>query len=161
MKKIIIILIILIAIGIGWYTLSPFFIRSSINEVSPLNNVGSDNSTSSAATTSEPGLISPGVIAEGNFISQEHEVSGKVMLINVGDQQVIRFEDFTTLNGPDLRVYLSKDLEAKDFVDAGKLKATDGNMNYELATNVDINQYKYVLIWCKDFKVLFGSAELK
>ena len=64
-------------------------------------------------------------------------------------------------NGPDLYVYLATDKSTSDFVDLGKLKANNGNQNYEVPEGTDLTKYDTVLIWCKSFSVLFGSADLK
>jgi hypothetical protein len=49
---------------------------------------------------------------------------------------------------------------ASDYVSLGKLKANNGNQNYEIPNDVDLSKYNNVLIWCKTFGVLFGNAEL-
>ena len=46
-----------------------------------------------------------------------------------------------------------------DFV-AGTLKATDGAFNYAVPEGTDISQFKSVVVWCKQFAVLFGTAPL-
>ena len=67
---------------------------------------------------------------------------------------------FRSTNGPDVHLYLSTDKQASDFIDLGKLKANIGNQNYQIPLDTDLNKYKYVLIWCQPFSVLFGSAQL-
>ena len=105
-------------------------------------------------------MPSASIIAQGNFKSRAHEVDGKAILIEKEGNRILRFEDFETINGPDLQIYLSSELGGDDFVELGKIKATKGNVNYEVPSDVDISKYKYVLIWCKPFKVLFSYAEL-
>ena len=63
--------------------------------------------------------------------------------------------------GPDLHVYLSKQTQPVDFIDLGKLKSTKGDQVYQLSKNVDFTNYKYALIFCQQYNVPFGSAELK
>ena len=58
-------------------------------------------------------------------------------------------------------VYLSTDKSAVDFVNLGRLKANNGNQNYDIPPGTDLSKYDTALIWCKAFSVLFGSAELK
>jgi hypothetical protein len=41
----------------------------------------------------------------------------------------------------------------------GALKGTDGAFNYEVPAGTDVSQYQSVIIWCKQFDVLFGHAE--
>jgi hypothetical protein len=91
-----------------------------------------------------------------------HNAQGnaKVILIEGGDN-VLRLEDLIVTNGPDLYVYLSTDKSASDFVNLGRLKANNSNQNYQIHAGTDITKYDTVLIWCRAFSVLFGSAELK
>ncbi|MCT4617636.1 MAG: DM13 domain-containing protein [Candidatus Gracilibacteria bacterium] len=98
---------------------------------------------------------------KGDFIAAEHEVKGEAKLILSGEDAVIRFENFDTINGPDLFIYLGADLKAKDFIDLGKIKGTKGNINYTVDSNIDFDKYKYVMVWCKPFSALFSYAELK
>ena len=46
-------------------------------------------------------------------------------------------------------------------IDLGIIKATKGNVNYEIPQDIDTTKYNKVLVWCKPFKVLFSYAELR
>ena len=100
----------------------------------------------------------------GNFIGVGdgiHDAQGDAYTIPLEDgSNVLRLENFESTNGPDLYVYLSTDDRASEFINLGELKANKGNQNYEIPTNADLEKYNKVLIWCKAFGVLFGSAEL-
>ncbi len=90
-----------------------------------------------------------------------HNAEGKAKILTLSDEsQILRLEDFRSTNGPDVHLYLSTDKQASDFIDLGRLKANNGNQNYQIPINTDFNKYKYVLIWCQPFSVLFGSAQL-
>ncbi len=90
-----------------------------------------------------------------------HNAEGKAKILTLTDgSQILRLEDFRSTNGPDVHLYLSTDKQASDFIDLGKLKANNGNQNYPIPIDTDFNKYKYVLIWCQPFSVLFGSAQL-
>lgn len=91
-----------------------------------------------------------------------HALAGNAsFLSNEANEQILRFENFSVVSGPDVNVYLSKTSEFKDVIDLGDLKGTHGNINYELAGNIDSKEYKFVLIWCVKYAVLFGYAEVK
>jgi hypothetical protein len=91
-----------------------------------------------------------------------HNAEGTARIIPLQDDtNVLRLENLKVTNGPDLYVYLSTDKNALDFVNLGKLKANNGNQNYDIPPGTDLSKYDTVLIWCKAFSVLFGSAELK
>ncbi|MDH3610850.1 MAG: DM13 domain-containing protein [Nitrosopumilus sp.] len=104
------------------------------------------------------------VVYSGNFVGVGdgiHDAQGDAFTVPIEDgSNVLRLENFKATNGPDLFVYLSTDKDASEFVNLGELKASSGNQNYEIPDEVDLTQYNNVLIWCKAFGVLFGSAEL-
>ncbi len=90
-----------------------------------------------------------------------HDAQGDAYTIPLeGGGNVLRLENFESTNGPDLFVYLATDDNASEFVNLGELKASKGNQNYEIPEDTDLSKYSKVLIWCKAFGVLFGSAEL-
>jgi hypothetical protein len=88
------------------------------------------------------------------------EGEAKVIPFQDGDSNILRLENLRVTNGPDLYVYLATDKTASDFVNIGKLKANNGNQNYDIPAGTDLTKYDTVLIWCRPFSVLFGSAEI-
>jgi hypothetical protein len=76
---------------------------------------------------------------------------------------VLRFEDFSVRNGPDLFVYLSPDPAgyADDAVELGRLRATDGSFNTAVPDGIDVTTARSVVIWCREFAVLFAVAPLE
>jgi len=102
----------------------------------------------------------PTILSQAEFEARAHDVTGQALLINDQGILTLRFEDFETINGPDLHIYLSRDLKAKDYVDLGKIKATKGNVNYSIPRYTDVTKYHQVLVWCVPFGVLFSSADL-
>ena len=89
-----------------------------------------------------------------------HPASGQVKVLNTTSGQIIRYEDFSTINGPNLHIYLAKDLDAEEFIDLGPIKGTQGNINYEVPEGTDLSEYRYVMHWCVPFGVLFNYAEI-
>jgi Electron transfer DM13 len=100
----------------------------------------------------------------GNFIGVNdgiHNAEGVAKVIALDDgTSVLRLENFKATNGPDLYVYLATDKGASDIVNLGRLKGNIGNQNYPIPDGTDLTKYNTVLIWCKAFSVLFGSAQL-
>lgn len=100
----------------------------------------------------------------GNFVDAGdgfHKVSGVAKVINLADGKTfLRLENLKATNGPDLYVYLSLGKDVSDIVNLGKLKGNIGNQNYEIPAGTDLSKYNTVLIWCKAFSTLFGSAKL-
>lgn len=145
-KKIVIIVSVFLVVAFGYYAVSPLFRSIKVMEPVPAgleNEVGDE-------TREFPVVGTTG-----------HPSSGKVRVLKTAAATVIRYEDFSTINGPDLHVYLAKDLDAKEFVDLGPIKGTEGNINYEVPDGVLVNEYQYVMYWCVPFGVLFNYAPIK
>jgi hypothetical protein len=177
MKKSIVAAIIVAAIAVPAlvYAASPFFINTTIDEPAPVVTVEDDVNDQGGSmekdegmadngdsmTKDEPAMVDKEI--SGNFVGVGdgiHDASGLAKVIPVDGSNVLRLEDFMSTNGPDLYVYLSTDKQASDFIDLGRLKGNIGNQNYDIPTGTDLSKYDTVLIWCKQFSVLFGSAEL-
>lgn len=106
----------------------------------------------------------PGPVVRGPFNIEDtpgHPASGQVRVIETAEQTLVRFEDYNGTNGPDLRIYLATDLDATEFVDLGKPRGNMGNINYTIPSDIDLDDYTYVMTWCRAFGVLFDYAELK
>lgn len=135
-------------LSFGYYAISPLFINIKINDTNPAINT--------------PSIASTQPISQSNVIGTTgHPASGTVRVIEVGGKSYIRYENFKTINGPDIYVYLAKDLEAQNFISLGKVRGTEGNINYLIPKDINLKEYKYVMTWCKQFGVLFNYAEIK
>lgn len=168
-KLIIVVLVAIIGIGVT-YAISPYFTSSTVNEVLPNSAIPlkmedttmmKDESMMKDEPTIEDMIIQT---YGGTFVGVGdgiHDAQGMVRTIPLNDgNNVLRLENFKATNGPDLYVYLSTDNKASEFVSLGKLKANNGNQNYDIPENTDLEKYSKVLIWCKAFGVLFGNADL-
>ena len=138
-KKVLITIVIIIIFGVGYYLISPLFINIKVDEAVPVSNTAD---TSTTLPTQKVVAIKSAQI-EG---TSGHEASGSVRIVSDGADTYVRYENFKTINGPDIYIYLAKDLDAKDFVNLGKVKATEGNINYKIPTSVNIKDYRYVMV---------------
>ena len=86
--------------------------------------------------------------------------SAKIYLQN-NNQYILALENFNSSNGPDLHVYISKEVQPVNYIDLGRLQSVSGNQQYPIAGNINFSEYKYALIHCRQYNHLFGSAELK
>ena len=110
----------------------------------------------------------PVTVAAGRFRSLGHTTSGRVAVLEVdGGRRFLRLDDLQTSNGPDLFVYLSttaadgpRDAFDDEFLSLGRLKANQGNQNYEIGAGARLERYRSVVIWCRRFTYAFGAAEL-
>jgi Electron transfer DM13 len=88
-------------------------------------------------------------------------VSGAAKIYLQGTQYKLALENVMISNGPDLHVYISKEVLPATFIDLGSLQSVAGNQLYVIPGSPDFTQYKYALIHCKQYNHLFGSAELR
>ncbi len=175
-----------IGLPTAWYLGSPLFIRTALDEPAP---IVAATLPPSAAPTSGPGAVpspavepgpietsgaapSPSVTAEplaaprsGKFEGADdfHFGRGRASLIETAPGTwIVRFENFSVRNGPDLFVYLSPDADGyvKGSLELGRLEATDGNFNTDVPAGSDVSDVKSVVIWCKQFAVQFAVAAL-
>jgi hypothetical protein len=154
-KKIIIGIIIAVVVPAVVYAGSPLLINKTIDEALPSTNVGVDTLTSESTGVS---VVSGDFVGVGDGI---HNANGIAKIISLEDgTKILRLEDFKSTNGPDLYVYLATDPLATDYVSLGPLKANIGNQNYQIPDGTDLSKYDTALIWCRQFSVLFGHANL-
>lgn len=120
------------------------------------------------ATPTVPGMdtvdSSAMINQTGAFINGPYgNVRGTAKIITASDSASFSLvlQDMSISNGPDLHVYLSKEIQPVNFIDLGKLKSTSGTQVYSIIGTPDFSQYRYALIHCQQFNHLFGSAELK
>jgi len=166
----------IVALVAGNYLLSPLWERSFLEEDSPLAAASAESPSTNTPASSAPPASNQGAQTTAAFVASTaysgmfkgsddfHFGRGDALIIETEPgKYVLRFENFSVRNGPDLFVYLSEDANGKTVTEAlnlGKLKATDGAFNYEIPANVDVSKMKSAVVWCKQFAVLFAHATL-
>lgn len=181
-----------VVVGALWYLFRPdaLVISKTVNEPfpaaqesaavmgesmgSPMGSMAasSEMSHSSMANSSAMGLSSeaePVRLVSGRFHTNAHETKGLATIYVLDDgRRVLRLTEFSTSNGPDVRVYLvaAADVQEEDaakqagFVDLGAMKGNIGDQNYDIPAGLDLSKYRSVSIWCRRFSVNFGAAPL-
>ena len=162
---VVVVVVAIAVVAVVWFQPQKLLIDETADEAVPRAAASTDAKDPSAGKKNEP---APETIASGEFQSLEHTTTGTASVIELADgRRFLRFEGLETSNGPDLRVYLSEvpasdDWHAygEDFVDLGALKANLGDQNYEIPNDVDLDDFKSAVIWCRRFTVGFGVAPL-
>lgn len=134
-----------------WYLFSPLWIDRVVSET--------------LAVSDKTAVLQTGTFKDADSV---HRGSGQVSVIKNAGETVVRFTDFEVTNGPDLYVWMVKAASPADsaavkqseWVELGVLKGNIGNQNYTLPAGVDSADYGSVVIWCKQFGVLFASADI-
>jgi hypothetical protein len=153
------------------------FVDTSVDEALPGNPGHAAAAAAAAAVTAAPGLTSQAtpatpatpattVIARGTFTSFEHRTTGTASILRLADgSHVVRLENLSTSDGPDVHVWLSTGRVSADaqalvqgHVEVGRLKGNLGNQNYVVPRGLDPSRFHSVVIWCERFSVAFGAA---
>ncbi len=186
------VLFLAVTLPTGYYLLSPLWERTTLVEASPLDSAtvatllddagsatatpvpasggASGDGTAPAGDASEatpaPVETGPRLVSTGELLGADafHFAEGQALIVETEpDTFILRFEDFSIRNGPDLFVYLTSDPDepSADAVRLGELKATDGAFNYEVPAGTDVSTLQYAMVWCDRFSVLFATALLE
>lgn len=169
-----------VVLGIAWYLVSPLWRNLTLQEELPGTSgatIKDSLATMDAATKADfeaqtnkmkDAIIEmddamptgqPVVVSRSDMVAAAHGVSGQALVVKSGGQNFLRFENFRTINGPDLRIYLSTGLNDDDIADLGPIRATEGNVNYAIPAGSDLSKYNHAMIWCRTFGVLFSYAK--
>ena len=156
------------AAAFGWWTISPLFLTTTLNEDLPRATGTVAPTASPAATRAATGApAGPKVLATGQLqrVDDLHRGTGPVSLVELDGKTFLRFENVAIQNGPDLHVYLGRGVggayDGNRDLYVGALKATNGSFNYELPAGTPLGDYKSVVVWCRAFTVLFTWADLR
>ncbi len=110
------------------------------------------------------------LVSSGDFYAVAHPGMGKASIVrDSSGNHTVKFENFTSDDGPLLEVYLSaavnpmdsKSVSSAKFVNLGALKKISGDQSYAVPASVNVADYKSVVVWCTDFSVNFISAALQ
>jgi len=169
------------ALAVGLYLFEPWrlFTSSSVDEALPVSDVRAStaptepSAPNQAATPPRNAKSSPAardrVLAQGPFEDAEHGTTGRAKILALADgRRFVRFEGLDTSDGPDLHVWLTDQPSGGDwgsyddgsYVRLGELKATQGNQNYVIPEDAEIDGMTSVVIWCDRFNVAFGTAPI-
>ena len=77
-------------------------------------------------------------------------------------------EEFPTAQATEMMAEAPQDpvpdtvgIELDGSLDLGELKGNIGDQNYEIPADLDLSQFKSVVVWCQPFRVPFNAAPLR
>ncbi len=135
---------------------------SSIVVNMPMKDTIDPISTTPTPISEMTDLANQTLILQGTFTSAVHATTGKASIYQDKNKNYnLVFENFKTDPGPDLRIYLAEDKVLTNFIQITDKVTTNGSYVLPIPSSIDLKKQTTVVIWCKAFSVLFGSASLK
>ena len=111
--------------------------------------------------------FSAAMLKSGTFERLNYMNFGSLTLEKKGDRFYVVFgDDFSTPNGPDLVVYLTRNSapttrqDVRDGAQLSPLKSTTGKQVYEIPSGIDVSEYNSVTIHCRGSNVPWSFAAL-
>jgi hypothetical protein len=100
-------------------------------------------------------------------VDRDGEGTAKIYELPSGSR-LIRLEDFFVSINSDLELRLyelttpktTDEIANAPFKVVAPLKATVGNMNYEVPADIDVSQYKSIVIWCEITRNAYAAASI-
>ena len=100
----------------------------------------------------DPVILSAGQFEPTSGIT----VTGSAKIYKYNGQRKVLLENFSVSEGPDLKVYLSTTNSPATFINLGDLTTAT---EYAIPNQVNLADYRYVLIHCQQFNHLFAIAQ--
>ncbi|GIG70862.1 DM13 domain-containing protein [Phytomonospora endophytica] len=165
--------VVAIAFGLFWFQPWKLWTTTTVDEDLPIAAApsggaqGAPDGSEAPSTNDDPTVAH--LLAEGDFITHEHDTSGKAQLFEQPDGTVVlAIAGLKTSDGPDLRVWITDQEVGEDWfvfddgyhVELGELKGNKGDQLYEVPADTDLSKVTSVTIWCERFSVSFGAAPL-
>ena len=111
------------------------------------------------------------VLASGEFqeLNALHYGAGRATIYELADStRILRFEDFSSARGGDVRVVLARDPQplsalqlGDDYLDLGRLKGNIGDQSYFLPAERDLSLYRSAVVFCRQFNLSITVATLR
>lgn len=143
-KRALLVAIVLTIGGFGAWALSPLVLETRLDVLAP-----------EGFTVLE---------AQGTWqgVDGFHFAHGIAKILGNGQgDHVLRVENFSVRNGPDIRFFLSADgTVGPGDIDLGSVPGTSGNYNVAIPRGTDVSTFEYVLIHCVPANFLFAQAAL-
>jgi len=110
-------------------------------------------------------LVATGTFIHANPADPVHWGKGKV---SIYERTLFLESDFKVGPGPKYHVLLvpkagvrsEGDVDRATWIDLGRLRAFEGSQRYPVPANVNLGDYRSVVIWCEQFGVLISPADL-
>lgn len=145
--------------SISWINDNASFTSITNPGVVTANAYGTSNVKASAMGV-QSNTVMVQVMRAGEFQGQNSQGMAKLKFEN-GVLKLFTSSNFGVSNAPDLRIYLTNNANnVTGAVEIATLNIRSGAQSWVVPTNVNITQYRYAMVWCKQFGGNYGRADL-
>ncbi|MGD1875335.1 MAG: DM13 domain-containing protein [Mastigocoleus sp.] len=153
------------------------FAASTITSIILLGSIGQlainvqpvrANHPSSGFELSRKPRQSKSLLASGKFVKAEKATTGNAKIFSINGKRYLRLsKEFSTGNGPDVKIILHKNnsvpanIKEGNYISLAPIKSFNGSQTYAIPSNINLDNYKSVGIWCEEFNATFGYASLQ
>jgi len=143
---------------------------SCTTEASTTQPIANPQIASSVSSTKQQNIKS------GTFVAGEHDTTGNARIFRENGKNYLELNQaFTTSNlGPDLYIVIHRSsdvlattsppaypIKEADYVIIARLQKYSGSQRYLIPKNINLENYKSAVIWCRAFNATFGIAKLR
>jgi Electron transfer DM13 len=119
--------------------------------------------SSPISSPASPTAQSAPAIKSGQFVTAEHTTEGAARIVTENGKRFLVLDSaFMTDEGPDLLVLLHQEQTpqtyAQNYISLGELKNAKGEQRYAIPDGADLDTFRSVVIWCRQFNATFGYA---
>ncbi|MEM7761599.1 MAG: DM13 domain-containing protein [Cyanobacteria bacterium P01_A01_bin.40] len=101
------------------------------------------------------------------IVNERIQTVGTLKIIEENGDQYIEFgHDFQTVDGTDLEIILHKNqtvglkIVEGEYLTISPIQSLTGAQRYTVPEGVDLDEYGSVAVWCEEFNITFGYAQL-
>lgn len=144
-------LFVLLAVGIIGFALWMAFVQPGLVRV--------------IVNEAEPSYADSRVTVERSISSNRENIKGDIKIIESTQETYLRLENYELKRAfpacSHIELMLTEDREISGALSLGKLRGTEGSMNYSLTEDQLSQKFNYVTFYCKTFRSEYGYAQIK
>lgn len=136
---------------------------TSTSNTSSSTDSNNDNSDSTEVEEEEDGIVTAPQFFEGQIrTTSSYTLEGNFRYEYNGTQIILSLDDtYRASSLPGLYLYLTNNPNSpEDGYEVGAVSVFSGEHIYTLPASIGLMDYKYLLYWCKPFRVKVGDAQL-
>lgn len=108
------------------------------------------------------------LVSSGKFVTVKKQSTGSAQIITKEGKRYLELSsDFSTGDGPDVKVVLYRQAIVPEAIDEGSyvtlapLQQFEGKQLFAIPDDINLEDYASIALWCKQLNITFGYAPLR